>query len=199
MRNLLFILCCLFSFNTYGQKSFSDSLHTHNHINYNLESHRNSTTFKYVGRAISILGAFSSFQNIQNGADQDKLNTSAAIIAACGLIGLLADISQDVEEVKLGEIVKNHLTENKNKLSILHNNESNSDSLEHQVKVNIGGPLNFDLNREIIYTDKNVNEYIVLNLSHRPGSNAYDIEFEKGGRRKTISIYENRHHRLSQE
>ena len=74
MRNLLFILCCLLSFNTYGQKSFSDSLHTHNHINYNLESHRNSTTFKYVGRAISILGVFSYFQNtkkIRNTGEQN--------------------------------------------------------------------------------------------------------------------------------
>ena len=111
MRNLLFTMCCLLSFSVFGQNSLSDSLHTHNHINYNLESHRSSTTFKYVGRAISILGVFSYFQNTKNGADQDKLNTSAAIIAAGGLIGLLADISQDVEEVKLGEIVSEHITQ----------------------------------------------------------------------------------------
>jgi hypothetical protein len=203
MRYLLFILCCLLSFNTYGQKSFSDSLHTHNHINYNLESHRNSTTFKYVGRAISILGAFSSFQNIQNGADQDKLNTSAAIIAAGGLIGLLADISQDVEEVKLGEIVSEHITQKVDKdinSTILPTDYDDSyDSSINDKEVVLIGPLSIDSDRELTYTDKKGNKYLGHLLYYNINSNCYVLEYVKNGRQKTISIYENRHHRLSQE
>jgi hypothetical protein len=203
MRYLVVAIICLFSFSVLGQNPLSDSLHSHNNINYNWESHRSSTTFKYIGRAISTLGAFSYFQNAKNGAGQDKLNTSAVIILSGGVIGLLADISQDIEEVRLGKIVTEHVTQKgakeMNSSIITINYEDSYDSSIKNKEVVFSGPLRINIDRELIYTDKKENEYIGNLLFYNKDSNCYVIEFVKNGRQKTVSIYENRHHRLSQE
>ena len=203
MKNLTFVFACLLSFSVIGQDSLSDSLHTHNHINYNFESHRSTTIFKYVGRAISSLGAFSYYQNAKNGADQDKLNTNAIIIVSGGLISLLADISQDVEEVKLGKIVTEHITQpvekEMNSSVITSSYEDINDSSIKDKEVVLYGPLRIDIDRELTYTDRKENEYLGYLLYYNPNTNCYVIEYVKNGKQKTSSIYENRHHRLSQE
>ena len=198
MRNLLFTLCCLLSFSIYGQKSLSDSLHTHNHINYNFESHRSSTIFKYVGKAISFLGAFSFYQNTKNGADQEKLNSNAILIASGSLISLFADIGQDFKEVELGKIVTEHITQPVNK-EANSSDITNSYEDDKDKEVVLIGPLRIDIDRELTYTDKKGNKYLGHLLYYNTNSNCYVLEYVKNGRQKTISIYENRHHRLSQE
>ena len=199
MKNLIFVFACLFSLSVFAQKSPTDSLHTHNQINYNFDSHRNSTIFKYVGRAISSIGALAYYKNARNGADQEKLNSQAVIIIGGGLVSLFADLSQDVDEVNLGRVVRDHLTENQNYSDMLLPNELSSDAEVNKSSVILIGPRNLDFNREIIYTDKKGAEYIAKIILYNPSSYCYVIEYEKNGRQKVVSIYKNRHHLLSQE
>lgn len=196
MKNIIFVFACLLSFSGFAQEEPSDSLHTLNHINYNLESHINGTTFKYTGRALTLLGAFSYYQKSKDAADQEKLNNSALIMVAGGLISLLSEIIEDVQEVKLGRVVNGHLTKNQNK-SIYY--ESSSGAEESQNLIVLIGPRNFDFNREVIYTDKKGVEYRATITLYNRSSNCYVIEYEKEGRQKVVSVFENKHHRLSQE
>jgi hypothetical protein len=199
MKNLTFVFACLLSLNVFAQRSPADSLHTHDQIHYNFESHKSSTIFKYVGRAISSIGAFAYYKNASNGADQEKLNSQALIIVAGGLMSLFGDLRQDVEEVNLGKVVRDHLTENQNDSYTLQPYELINNAEGSKNSVILIGPRNLDPNREIIYTDKKGAEYIATIILYNPSSYCYVIEYEKNGKQKVVSVYKNKHHLLSQK
>jgi hypothetical protein len=196
MRNLLFTLCFLLSFSIYGQKSLSDSLHTHSHINYNFKTHRSATKFKYAGMAIASLGTL-AYANTSNtyDADQDKLKRIMTIIRVGGVMSLLAGIIEDVQELKLGAISENHLTGASFHGAIV----SNHLTLKNKIKAGLAVPTNFNLNREIIYTDRKGKEHNAFIISYDPRSYCYVVEYQIQGRQKIVSVYKNKHHRLSQK
>jgi hypothetical protein len=199
MKHLIFVLACLLSFSVYGQKSHLDSIHTHKSLNYDYESHNNSTVFKYIGNAISLIGVVSSL----NGADPDKQKVNSFIIVAGGLLSYVADIGQDFQEVKLGKIVTEHIAqpvdEKMNSSVITSSNEEVENFSIKDKGLVFFGPLRIYIQRELTYTHKNGNEYLGNLIYYNQDSNCYVIEYLKNGKQKKISVYKNNHHRLSQE
>jgi len=195
MRLSLTALACLLFLSAMGQDSLSDSLHTQSHINYNFKTHRSATKFKYAGIAIASLGSLAYSNNVTNGADQKKLKRIMTIIRVGGVMSLLAWIIEDVQELKLGAISENHLTGEPLQGAVF----SNHLTLKHSIEAALAGPANFDLNREIIYTDRKGNEHNAFIISYDPSSYCYNVEYKINGRRKFVSLYKNHHHRLSQE
>jgi len=181
MKLRLLLITCLLTSSLFGQSTGLDSLHNKQAIDYNFETHKRYTLLKYAGITTSVIGAISLNTKLNNGFVQSEINALNKVISLGGMVAFISQIIMDVQSLKMGRELSHHtLTlSGGNKLNTTEENK-----------------FPFNLQSDLIYTDRRGNEFDATIESYNPVTYCYYIKFNRSGKPISKAIYRNKFPRL---